>query len=160
LLTSPPGSISFVLSTTSSHLDISASRACDIPASAPSISPQYDRPLQPRLPRRHSQHPAARHSGSLHPHPHLRLQYNTASTDHCSFGCPNNTSSRWLLDFLGPLVPPYLDARAPNGSLPFLQLGSCMTDLCSRVLPREPLLLCSLGCRPEHDRASTIGLTG
>ncbi|KAJ0125538.1 Six14 [Fusarium oxysporum f. sp. albedinis] len=35
LLTSPPGSISFVLSTTSSHLDISASRACDIPASVP-----------------------------------------------------------------------------------------------------------------------------
>ncbi|KAJ0155945.1 Uncharacterized protein HZ326_1709 [Fusarium oxysporum f. sp. albedinis] len=39
LLISPPGSISFVLSTTSSHLDISASRPCDIPASAPSISP-------------------------------------------------------------------------------------------------------------------------
>ncbi|KAM5528337.1 hypothetical protein FOXYSP1_19606 [Fusarium oxysporum f. sp. phaseoli] len=36
--------------------------------------PPYDRPLQPRLPRRHSQHPAARHSGSLHPHSHLRLQ--------------------------------------------------------------------------------------
>ncbi|KAI8394979.1 hypothetical protein FOFC_02257, partial [Fusarium oxysporum] len=53
-----------------------------------------------------------------------------------------------------------LDARTPHGSLPFLQLGSCLTDLCSRVLPREPFLLCSLGCRPEHDRASTICLTG
>ncbi|KAI8404266.1 hypothetical protein FOFC_15761, partial [Fusarium oxysporum] len=60
----------------------------------------------------------------------------------------------------GLLVPPYLDARALHGSLPFLQLGSCMTDLCSRVLPREPLLLCSLGCRLEHHRALTIGLTG
>ncbi|KAI8397115.1 hypothetical protein FOFC_20387, partial [Fusarium oxysporum] len=88
----------------------------------------------------------------------------------CSFALPRPTSAAfaarttpaaascstsWAL-----WCPPYLDARAPNGSLPFLQLGNCMTDLCSRVLPREPLLLCSLGCRPEHDWASTICLTG
>ncbi|KAI8411565.1 hypothetical protein FOFC_08159, partial [Fusarium oxysporum] len=42
LLTSPPGTISFVLSTTSSHLDISASRACDIPASVPLDFPYTD----------------------------------------------------------------------------------------------------------------------
>jgi hypothetical protein len=40
LLTSPPGAISYVLSATSFYLDISASRACDISGSAPSISPR------------------------------------------------------------------------------------------------------------------------
>ncbi|KAM5527539.1 hypothetical protein FOXYSP1_19901 [Fusarium oxysporum f. sp. phaseoli] len=53
-----------------------------------------------------------------------------------------------------------LNAPAPYGSLPPLQLGSCLTDLCSRVLPRDLLLLCSLGCCLEHNRASTICLTG
>jgi hypothetical protein len=55
---------------------------------------------------------------------------------------------------------PDLDARAPHGSLPILQLGSCMTDLCSLILPRDPLLLFSPGCCPERNRASTICLTG
>jgi hypothetical protein len=40
LLTSPPGAISYVLSATSFYLDISASRACDISGSAPSIFPR------------------------------------------------------------------------------------------------------------------------
>jgi hypothetical protein len=70
------------------------------------------------------------------PSSHLHLQLTAASTDLSSFVCPNNTSSRQLLDFLGLLVPPYLDARAPNGSLPFPQPESCLTDLRSRVLPR------------------------
>jgi hypothetical protein len=43
--------------------------------------------------------------GPLHPHLHLCLQFSAASTDHCRFVCPNNTSSPQLLDFLGPLVP-------------------------------------------------------
>ncbi|KAJ0129781.1 hypothetical protein HZ326_22083 [Fusarium oxysporum f. sp. albedinis] len=58
LLTSPPGAISYVAFLASSYLDISASRACDIPGSVPLDFP-YDRLLQLRLPRRHLQHPAA-----------------------------------------------------------------------------------------------------
>ncbi|KAJ4118627.1 hypothetical protein NW760_015389 [Fusarium oxysporum] len=58
LLTSPPGANSYVTFLASSYLDISASRVFDNPGSAPLDFP-YDRPLQPWLPRRHSQHPAA-----------------------------------------------------------------------------------------------------
>ncbi|WJG34583.1 uncharacterized protein FOBCDRAFT_268341 [Fusarium oxysporum Fo47] len=52
------------------------------------------------------------------------------TTDLCSFVCPNNTSSRYLLDFLSLPVPPYLNAQAINGSLLFLQLESYIIDLC------------------------------
>ncbi|KAJ9412305.1 hypothetical protein QL093DRAFT_2557477 [Fusarium oxysporum] len=49
LLASPPGSILYVAFLASSYLDISASRACDIPASVPSTSRTTDF-LQLRLP--------------------------------------------------------------------------------------------------------------
>jgi hypothetical protein len=159
LSTSPSGATSHALFAASSYLDIPASRALDI------------RALRPRFPVRPTSAASAAQTtfaasccltlgGSSHPHPHPHLQFNAASTDLCSFAARTTPAAARCATSWA-LWCPVISTHGPqNGSLPFLQLASCMTDLCSRVLPREPLFLCSLGCRPEHDRASTICLTG
>jgi hypothetical protein len=158
LLTSPPGAISYVLSATSFYLDISASRACDISGSAPSIFPRTTDLCSLGCP------DDIRSILLLDIEGHRTLTLTSA----CSLTLPRPLRLLLLEQhqqpsaarLSGPSVAPDLDARAPSGSLPFLQLGSCLTDLCSRILPRDCLLLCSLGCCLEHNRASTICLTG
>ncbi|KAI8404572.1 hypothetical protein FOFC_02984 [Fusarium oxysporum] len=43
---------------------------------------------------------------------------------------------------------------------PFRSSNAARPTSAVRILPREPLSFCSLGCCPEHNRASTICLTG
>jgi hypothetical protein len=148
-----------VPSLTSFYLDISASRACDNPGSAPSIFPRTTDLCSLGCP------DDIRSILLLDIEGHRTLTL----TSTCSLTLPRPTTAAFAArttpaavscSTIWALWCPNLDARALHGSLPSLQLGSCLTDLCSRVLPRDPLLLCSLGCCLEHNRASTICLTG
>ncbi|RSL78793.1 hypothetical protein CEP52_017602 [Fusarium oligoseptatum] len=63
----------------------------------------------------------------------LRALVSTASC------CFDRSLQLWLPDLLGLSCVLHLDAWRTDASLPFSQPQSCMTYLCSRVLPREPL---------------------
>jgi hypothetical protein len=138
LLTTPSGTISYVVSVASSYLDITASRAFDILGSAPL-----------RFPARPTSAASAAQTTfaafcrlTIEGHRTLTLILT------CSPSLPRPTFAASAAEqdqqpsaarLSGPSVAPNFDARVSNGSLPFPQPKRCMTDLCSRVLPREPL---------------------
>ncbi|KAI8416705.1 hypothetical protein FOFC_03018, partial [Fusarium oxysporum] len=118
LLTSPSGTISFVISAASSYLDITASRAFDIPGSAP-----LRFPAQPTS-------AASAAQTTLAPFYRSTLEGHRILTHilTCSPTLPRPTfvASAAKQDqqpsaarLSGPSVAPNFDARASNGSLPF-----------------------------------------
>ncbi|KAM5528056.1 hypothetical protein FOXYSP1_19325 [Fusarium oxysporum f. sp. phaseoli] len=105
LLTSPSGTISFVISAASSYLDITASRAFDIPGSAPLRSP-----AQPTSAASAAQTTlAAFYRSTLEGHrilTHILTCSPTLPRPTFVASAAKQTSSRQLLDFLGPQLPP------------------------------------------------------
>jgi len=118
LLTSPSGTFSFVISVASSYLDITASRAFDIPGSAP-----LRFPAQPTSAASAAQTTLAAFSRSTLEGHRILTHILTCSP---TLPRPTFVASAAKQDqqpsaarLSGPSVVPNFDARASNGSLPF-----------------------------------------
>ncbi|KAG7001051.1 putative AC transposase [Fusarium oxysporum f. sp. conglutinans] len=118
LLTSPSGTISFVISAASSYLDITASRAFDIPGSAP-----LRFPAQPTSAASAAQTTlAAFYRSTLEGHrilTHILTCSPTLPRPTFVASAAKQDQQPSAARLSGPSVAPNFDARASNGSLPF-----------------------------------------